>query len=57
MSIQDIACSALQSSVLTPIQERTINELLARSTWTEDDLNALDQLTVALLEGQVGAFK
>ncbi|MCJ2543521.1 hypothetical protein [Thermostichus vulcanus] len=55
MSIRLIVESALQRAYLTREQESQINHLLWQQLYSELDLDAIDQLTLALLEGQVQA--
>ena len=53
MSIRLIVESVLQSAYLTGDQESQICHLLQERLYDESDLEALDRLTLALLEGQV----
>jgi hypothetical protein len=53
MSIRLIVESVLQSACLTREQESQICYLLQERFYDELDLEALDRLTLALLEGQV----
>lgn len=53
MSIRLIVESALQQAYLTHEQESQINNLLWQQLYSPPDLDALDQLTLALLKGQV----
>jgi len=53
MSIRPIVESVLQSACLTREQESQICYLLQERFYDELDLEALDRLTLALLEGQV----
>ncbi|MEN9230538.1 MAG: hypothetical protein Q6L68_06490 [Thermostichus sp. DG02_5_bins_236] len=55
MSICLIVESALQQAYLTREQESQINHLLWQHLYSESDLEAIDQLTLALLTGQVQA--
>ncbi len=55
MSIRLIVESALQRAYLTREQESQINHLLSTQLYSETDLEAIDQLTLALLRGQVEA--
>jgi len=53
MSIRPIVESVLQSACLTREQKSQICYLLQERFYDELDLEALDRLTLALLEGQV----
>ncbi|MEN9221709.1 MAG: hypothetical protein Q6M04_04660 [Thermostichus sp. BF3_bins_97] len=55
MSIRLIVESALQGAYLSCEQESQINHLLWKQIYSETDLEAIDQLTLALLRGQVKA--
>lgn len=55
MSIRQIVESALQQAHLTCEQESQINHLLWQQLYSQTDLDAIDQLTLALLRGQVQA--
>ncbi len=55
MCIRLIVESALQSAYLSREQESQINHLLSTQLYSETDLEAIDQLTLALLRGQVEA--
>jgi hypothetical protein len=55
MCIRLIVESALQDAYLSREQESQINHLLWKKLYSETDLEAIDQLTLALLRGQVEA--
>lgn len=53
MTIQAIVEAVLKTHVLTPAQETRINSLVWMQRVTDADMEALDLLTQALMQGQV----